>query len=224
MTAELELLRAPLAAAGLGLGVALESEARARPAGRAEAAAAAAMIPSRRREFLAGRLAARRALRAVGLRCGDIPRAGRLPVFPPGQAASITHSAGVAVSVARAPGHSGVPGCDLELGPLPPGAERFVLRADEEDWLHAAGPDHVSARMLALFSAKEAAWKAFHGAPPHRAADSEARTAPSAGTLRDLRAVPAPAGFSVRVRSSSRDAVEVRVHALGAGVFSWVCV
>ncbi|MET7442356.1 MFS transporter, partial [Streptomyces sp. NPDC005568] len=46
MTAELELLRAPLAAAGLGLGVALESEARARPAGRAEAAAAAAMIPS----------------------------------------------------------------------------------------------------------------------------------------------------------------------------------
>ncbi|MFD8843433.1 hypothetical protein [Streptomyces pseudogriseolus] len=122
--AELERLRAPLAAAGLGLGVALASDPAARPAGPAEAAAAAGMIPDRRREFLAGRLAARRALRSVGLTCGDVPRAGRRPVFPPGYAASITHDAGLAVAVARPPGHTGPAGCDLELGGGPPGAAR----------------------------------------------------------------------------------------------------
>ncbi|MEU4013314.1 hypothetical protein AB0H30_33350 [Streptomyces pseudogriseolus] len=85
--AELERLRAPLAAAGLGLGVALASDPAARPAGPAEAAAAAGMIPDRRREFLAGRLAARRALRSVGLTCGDVPRAGRRPGCRAGPAA-----------------------------------------------------------------------------------------------------------------------------------------
>ncbi|CAL9655758.1 hypothetical protein SUDANB108_06801 [Streptomyces sp. enrichment culture] len=128
-----------LGAAGLGLGVASVREPCARPAGPAEAAAAAGMPPGRRLEFLAGRRAARRALRAVGLECGEIPRAGRLPVFPPGRAASISHSAGIAVAVAGAPGRDLPLGCDLELRPLPRAAARLILRADEETLL--AGED-----------------------------------------------------------------------------------
>ncbi|MFF8675162.1 hypothetical protein [Streptomyces sp. NPDC015242] len=124
-----------LGAAGLGLGVASVREPCARPAGPAEAAAAAGMPPGRRLEFLAGRRAARRALRAVGLECGEIPRAGRLPVFPPGRAASISHSAGIAVAVAGAPGRDLPLGCDLELRPLPRAAARLILRADEETLL-----------------------------------------------------------------------------------------
>ncbi|MFD0332642.1 hypothetical protein ACFQZ0_02275 [Streptomyces erythrogriseus] len=77
------------------------------------------MPPRRRLEFLAGRRAARRALRAVGLDCGEIPRSGRLPVFPPGRTASISHSTGIAVAVAGAPGRDLPLGCDLELRPLP---------------------------------------------------------------------------------------------------------
>ncbi|MFF1449873.1 4'-phosphopantetheinyl transferase superfamily protein [Streptomyces sp. NPDC058274] len=249
---QLERLRAPFAAVGLGLGIASQADPAARPAGPGEATAAVGMIPRRGREFLAGRLAARRALRAVGLECGDIPRAGRLPVFPPGRAASITHSAGVAVSVALAPGRTGAPGCDLELRELPPAAARLVLREDEEAWLHAAGPVLARDRLLALFSAKEAAWKALYGTPAHPVPGmgaSGARVPGPPGTLRDLRAVPTPDGFVVRVRAGAESGgtdgrgvaghgadvpgtdargagrgVEVRVRTVAGGVFSWVCL
>ncbi|MEU9354573.1 4'-phosphopantetheinyl transferase superfamily protein [Streptomyces griseoloalbus] len=202
--------RPRLAAAGLGLGVAAVSEPFLTPAGPAEASAAASMPLHRRREFLAGRYAARRALRAVGLDCGEIPRSGRLPVFPPGRAASISHSAGVAVAVARAPGRDTPLGCDLELRPLPPGAVRLVLREDEEGLLNA-GPWSVTA----LFSAKEAAWKALHGPDGTRAAG------PS-GSLRDLRARPSWDGLRIEPRAGAARAVRVRVVPVGWGVFSYV--
>ncbi|MFD5080401.1 4'-phosphopantetheinyl transferase superfamily protein [Streptomyces sp. NPDC058371] len=234
---ELERLRATLAAVGLGLGIASQADPAARPAGPGEAAAAAGMIPRRAQEFLAGRLAARRALRAVGLECGDIPRSGRLPVFPPGRSASITHNAGLAVAVARAPGRPGAPGCDLELRELPRGAARLVLREDEEERLHAAGPALARDRLLALFSAKEAAWKALYGTPAHRvhgAGVSGAGVPGQPGTLRDLRAVATADGFRVRVRVGGANAgldapgtdgrgVEVHVRTVAGGVFSWVC-
>ncbi|MFI8193332.1 4'-phosphopantetheinyl transferase superfamily protein [Streptomyces sp. NPDC085946] len=203
------------AAAGLGLGVALASDPEARPAGPAEEAAAAVMPPRRRREFLAGRLAARRALRAVGLDCGEIPRAGRLPVFPPGRAASITHSAGVAVAVARAPGRDTPLGCDLELRPLPARAARLVLREDEEELLRTPGPGAAPWSVTSLFSAKEAAWKALHTGP-------RALPAGALRTLRDLRAQPLAHGLRIGARADPALAVHVDVVAVGAGVFSTV--
>ncbi|MFI0235791.1 enterobactin synthetase [Streptomyces sp. NPDC016845] len=205
MFAELDRLRPLCAAAGLGLGVALASDERAVPAGPAEEAAAADMPPHRRREFLAGRLAARRALRAVGLDCGEIPRAGRLPLFPPGRAASISHSAGVAVAAARAAGHVAPLGCDVELRPLPDGAARLVLREDEEALLSDAWP------VTSLFSAKEAAWKAL-------------RLSRGTGTrsLRALRAQPYGGGLRIAVRAAPDRAVLVRVAPVGPGVFSYV--
>ncbi|MCS0602717.1 enterobactin synthetase [Streptomyces sp. LP11] len=196
-------LLAELRAAGLGAGIALGTEPHLAPAGPGEAAAIASMPERRRSEFLAGRLAARRALRSVGLDCGDVPRAGRRPLFPPGRAASISHSGGVAVAVARAPGHDTPLGCDLELRPLPPGAARLLLCEDEEHLLHTWP-------VTALFSAKEAAWKALAGGG-------------SVGTLRDLRAAPGDAScLRVEVRDETRRAVRVRVLAAGPGVFSVV--
>ncbi|MDH6546355.1 enterobactin synthetase component D [Streptomyces sp. SAI-041] len=198
-----------LLAAGLGLGVAAVSEPGAEPAGPAEAAAAASMPERRRREFLAGRRAARRALRAVGLDCGEIPRSGRLPVFPPGRAASISHSAGIAVAVAPDPGLPLPAGCDLELRPLPRAAARLVLCADEEPLLAVWS-------VTALFSAKESAWKAL---------------AMAEGGLRDLRASSCGDGLRVCLRADPGRAVRVRVVPIGAafgraigaaGVFSYV--
>ncbi|WP_320777577.1 enterobactin synthetase [Streptomyces sp. CRN 30] len=200
----LDCARPLCAVAGLGLGTAHVTEPEVLPAGPAEEAAAAAMRPERRREFLAGRLAARRALRAVGLDCGEIPRAGRLPLFPPGRAASLSHSAGVAVAVARAPGRDTPLGCDLELRPLPAGAARLVLREDEERLLRGAWT------VTSLFSAKEAAFKALH------------RLRPMPGSLRGLRAEPDGDGLRVALRTAPEAAVRVRVVPVGPGFFSWV--
>ncbi|WP_245727107.1 enterobactin synthetase [Streptomyces longwoodensis] len=243
--AALERLRPRLAAAGIGLGLAHVGEPGLAPAGPAEASAAATMPPRRRREFLAGREAARRALRAVGVDCGEIPREGRLPVFAPGRAASLSHSAGIAVAVARAPGGHAPLGCDLELRPLPCDAARLVLGPDEEPLLGtAAGAGTWS--LTGLFSAKETAWKALH------LAQGRAGTA-SMRTLRDLRAEPCGDALHIgpridpRVGRSSRPGlrassrprsgpsglpctgaragqsygVRVRVLPVGAGVFSY---
>lgn len=209
-------VRPLLAGTGLGLGVAWVSEPPPVPAGPSEAAAAASMLPQRRLEFLAGRRAARRALRAVGLECGEIPRSGRLPVFPPGRAASISHSAGVAVAVARAPGRDTPLGCDLELRPLPRHAARLVLREDEEDLLAPGSrPAGAAWSTTELFSAKEAAWKALY-------VPTASRGGRSPGTLRDLRACASGDGLRIVLRAEPAHAVLVRVAALGAGVFSYV--
>ncbi|MGW0333634.1 4'-phosphopantetheinyl transferase superfamily protein [Streptomyces sp. NPDC003011] len=210
-------LRPLLAAAGLGLGVASVSEPRLAPAGPSEAAAAASMPPRRRLEFLAGRQAARRALRAVGLDCGEIPRSGRLPVFPPGRAASISHSAGIAVAVARPPGRDAPLGCDLELRPLTHRAARLVLREDEEHLLVTGSrPADAAWSVTELFSAKEAAYKALHRP------GTGGRAARYSATLRDLRADPSGDDLRIGLRARPASAVRVRVVPLGTGVLSYV--
>ncbi|MFJ8657060.1 enterobactin synthetase [Streptomyces rochei] len=230
-------LRPLLAAAGLGLGLATVREPGPRPAGPAEAAAAASMPARRRLEFLAGRRAARRALRAVGLDCGEIPRSGRLPVFPPGRTASISHSAGIAVAVARPPSPDLPLGCDLELRPLPRAAARLVLREDEEGLLDDRDePFHAGSRptgagwtVTELFSAKEAAWKALAGTGlgPCLGEAGEGpqglrHARPTVG-LRDLRVGPAEDGLCVvRLRADPARAVRVRVVRVGTGVFGYV--
>ncbi|ALV39111.1 hypothetical protein [Streptomyces sp. CdTB01] len=213
--AGLTRLRPLLGAAGLGLGLAHVDEPRLGPAGPAEASAAATMTAGRRREFLAGREAARRALRAVGTACGEIPREGRLPVFAPGRAASISHSAGIAAAVAPAPGADLPVGCDLELRPLPCGAARLVLDPDEERLLGtASGTRGRPWSLTDLFSAKETAWKAL-------CLTSDERVTPPMGTLRDLRIEACGDALRVAPRASASYAVRVGVLAVGAGVFSY---
>ncbi|MFI1499923.1 4'-phosphopantetheinyl transferase superfamily protein [Streptomyces platensis] len=207
-----------LAASGLALGTALAKESAARPAGPGEARLAAAMPPVRRRDFLAGRCAARRALGAAGLPVGEIPRDGRRPVLPDGHPGSISHSGGLAVAVVAARQRCRALGCDLELRGLPPEAARLVLRADERRRVMdgAASPEGAAYRVLAAFSAKEAAFKACAALLP--ASDAPA-------CLLDLTVRRVPGGFLARPAGvPGCPPLEVRVHPVGPGVFSWAAV
>ena len=109
-------------------------------------------IPSRNREFRAGRAAARAAMAALGLPQVAIPmRPDRAPDWPPGLSLSITHSASACLA-AVLPGARGL-GLNIEPDrPLPPDLWETVLSATEQA---THGPD-----AMAVFAAKEAAYKA----------------------------------------------------------------
>lgn len=112
-------------------------------------------VARRLAEFSAGRHAARLAL---GLPGTAIPQgADRAPVWPPGVAATITHSASACLAAASR-GLRGL-GLDLEEDrPLDPALWQTVLLPAERDWV-GAQPEPGRAAM-AVFSAKEAAYKA----------------------------------------------------------------
>ncbi|MGF1426649.1 4'-phosphopantetheinyl transferase family protein [Kitasatospora sp. LaBMicrA B282] len=192
------------------------------PAGPGEARAAAGMSPTRRQEFLAGRQAARHALRAAGGPDGDIGRAGRRPLAPPGWTLSITHSAGLAVALAAPLDRHPAVGCDLELRPLPVAAGRLVLTDPERAWVADAAPAGAERRLLALFSAKEAAFKLLCTLHPETFGPltlsriTATRLPPTATTAH-------PLTLHLRPRLPGADTPTVRVHvwATGGGVFSW---
>lgn len=122
---------------------------------------ATCLTPARRAEFTAGRLAARRAVRALGTpgaeACGPVSwsATGR-PLFGPGVTGSLSHAGAWAVAaVAPATRFAGV-GVDLE-GP----AARAGLRGGAVRLFRA--PEDDARDLLALFSAKEAVYKAFGG-------------------------------------------------------------
>ncbi|WHM40350.1 4'-phosphopantetheinyl transferase superfamily protein [Streptomyces sp. BPTC-684] len=203
------LLRPALRAQGLSLGLVRVDDPEARPAGPGEWASAAAMPPPRRRDFLAGRCAARRALAEAGHSAGEIPRSGRRPLFPAGFEGSISHSGGLAVALAaRVPAL----GCDLELRGLPPESAHIVLGPDERGPVDDAPDRAVAARLLLrAFSAKEAAFKAFGAL-----LDSEAPA-----TLLGIGTRPVPGGFRAWPRGLPGHVIDVRVRPAGPGVFSW---
>lgn len=205
----LRLLEPVLRAQGLCLGLAYTHDPSACPAGPAERELAAAVGPVRRRDFLAGRLAARRALAGAGGPAEEIPRTGRRPLFPTGFAGSISHSGGLAVALA-APGVPAL-GCDLELRELPLESAHIVLGPDERTWLDGTPAATAARRLLAAFSAKEAAFKAFGALLGEQAP----------ATLLALSARPVPGGFRARSRSLPDRFVDVRVRPAGPGVFSW---
>lgn len=107
-------------------------------------------IPSRQREFAAGRAAARRCMADLGLPPQPVPAGDdRAPLWPPGLSGSITHSATACLAaLTRAPMLLGL---DIEPDvPLEKSLHSLILRPEERD-----SPDP-----LLLFSAKEAAYKA----------------------------------------------------------------
>lgn len=116
-------------------------------------------VPHRAREFAAGRRAARDAARQAGLMLDRLPMgADRAPVWPVGLTGSISHSGGLCLA-AVGPSAGGTIGLDLEPdAPLDPALWDTVLRAAEIAALPAdAAAGHAA---LALFAAKEAAYKA----------------------------------------------------------------
>ncbi|MGP9022569.1 4'-phosphopantetheinyl transferase family protein [Streptomyces sp. BR1] len=202
------LLQPVLRDQGLSLGLAYAQDASACPAGPGERELAATMGPVRRRDFLAGRLAARRALAEPGRPEAEILRDGRRPRFPAGRVGSISHSGGLAVALAAPAGRFHAVGCDLELRELPLNTAHIVLGPDERTWTDST-PDPLAARrLLAAFSAKEAAFKAFGGLLPE---------SPPA-TLLAIGIRPVPGGFRAW---TAGQVVDVQVRPAGPGVFSW---
>lgn len=137
------------------------------PAGllRAEAALVAAAVPSRRREFAAGRCCARALLARLGFETGPLLSASdRSPLWPSGTVGSIAHDGQIcAVAVAHADRVSGI-GLDVEPDePLEDVLWPEIFRAAELERL-AASPRHSRGNTArVLFSAKECVYKCLHG-------------------------------------------------------------
>lgn len=159
-----DLARAAQRLLGALVGVAADDpSAPAQGLWPAEASGAAAMAERRRREFAAGRRAARGALHAIGHEPAAIPIGpDRAPGWPPGLVGSISHSARRCLAaVARRGALSGL-GIDLEPdADLPEPLWGAILTPDERRRVTAGGTG--AARLATLiFSAKEAAYKCQH--------------------------------------------------------------
>ncbi len=153
-----------------------------------ERALADAKPPRRREELVAGRLALRSALRAVGWR-GDgplLPGPKGRPELPDGFTGSITHKDGLALAVAAPLVDGWTLGVDSEvLGERDRSAiAPKVLRAAEHERWSAAGAEWPD--LLRLFSLKEAIYKALHPHVPRYIAFEEAEIAPDGGITMHL--------------------------------------
>ncbi|WP_426569035.1 4'-phosphopantetheinyl transferase superfamily protein [Streptomyces canus] len=115
---------------------------------------------ARRADFLAGRAAAARALRALGIG-GPVLRDGRRPVFPAGVRGSISHCVGH-IGACFVSVHPRViaTGADLErTDRLGQDAARLVCTPHERAWVGQAR--RPESRLSVVFSAKEAVYKAL---------------------------------------------------------------
>lgn len=115
-------------------------------------------VPKRWREFIAGRVAARQALRDIGGPAPALPAdVDRLPVWPDGFTGSITHCDDLCLAVAsrqvRAVGLDVEPATDL-----PADLWQEILLPPELSSVAAAARPGLAAKLM--FCAKEAAYKA----------------------------------------------------------------
>lgn len=131
------------------------------PAHPAEQAGLGRTGGTRRREFLAGRACAHRALRALGRDDAPLPPApSGEPVWPPGTVGSIAHGGDLAAAVVASTRHAWTVGLDIEPldPPLEPGVEQLVLTAGERSG--AAQPHPLAAhRSKIAFCVKECVYK-----------------------------------------------------------------
>ncbi|MBZ0129760.1 MAG: 4'-phosphopantetheinyl transferase superfamily protein [Rhodobacteraceae bacterium] len=132
--------------------------------GRSETPELASVVDAtakRRREFAAGRYAARAAMAGLGYPPYAIPGgADRAPVWPGGLVGSISHCASACVAVSAPEGAMLAIGIDIEPAePLPSDLIDTICTPGERAWLatHLPGERGILARMI--FSAKEAAYK-----------------------------------------------------------------
>ena len=115
----------------------------------------------RQREFSAGRVAARAALRRLGIAETLLPvGTNRSPRWPGGVVGSITHTAGLAVAVvARQENITGL-GLDLELNAaVKQELWRGILTARELAWISGQPRDRQEPLATLIFSAKESFYK-----------------------------------------------------------------
>ena len=118
-------------------------------------------VEKRRREFSAGRSAARAALLKLGWAETRVPvGTDRNPLWPADIVGSITHTAGLAVAVVARNYAVRAVGLDLELReavnqPL----WRSILTPHETDYVSAKPPDQQACTATLIFSAKESFYK-----------------------------------------------------------------
>jgi 4'-phosphopantetheinyl transferase EntD len=175
-------------------------------------------VVARRAAFAAGRTAAHAALAELDR---DVPAilAGpmRQPLWPDGVAASLSHAGDVAVAVAAPLEQTGGVGIDIEMATPAPELWDQVPLPGERRWLQAIGDAAERDRMLvALFSAKEAIYKAFF---------------PRVGTYFGFDAAalePTPYGFAASFVANIDEAYPqgraIRIHSAWIGdlVRSWL--
>jgi len=120
-------------------------------------------VEKRRAEFFLGRLAAFRALQALGVTPGPVLKGEqREPLWQEGIVGAITHKADTAAAVvAQKKAACGV-GVDLESLDKPVNfrISTKVCTEPEQDWVSEV-PDEKDKRLKMIFSAKEAGFKAF---------------------------------------------------------------
>lgn len=194
---------------GLGFGTASVHEGPPVTVRDAERRMSRTMPPRRRADFLIGRSALHRALRAAGLTAGAVLHEGPRPRLPDGISASISHSEGVAVAVAGPADRFRTLGVDLELTGLPLQAAHLVLRSTELELLDRAGAA-AGRRLDAMYSAKEAAFKALS---PLLGSDLPG--------LRDIRLEPHSDGYLAHATPQPGLSVQVTVRRLPQGVLCW---
>ncbi len=207
---QLRAIRAALGSLGYGLATRWDRDGAA--SHPAEYRLAARMTPQRRSDFLVGRRALRRALADIGMPQSDAPiliGSKNQPRLGGDVTVSVSHCRGIAVALARPADGACSVGVDLELAGLPLKAAHLVLTEPERAWLadgsSAADREY---RLLAAFSAKEAAYKALDPIL-------------SAGSLRRIHLIPAGSGF-VGWPASRRDLrLRVSIHPVGTGVLAW---
>ncbi|MEH0841717.1 4'-phosphopantetheinyl transferase superfamily protein [Micromonospora sp. CPCC 205711] len=119
-------------------------------------------VETRRRDFTAGRVCARRALAALGVPTAPVVAApDRSPVWPTGVVGTITHTRGYCAAAAARLADVRSVGMDAERHrELSPGVRRLILRAEEEEQLSRlpAGTGWP----VVVFSAKETVYKVWH--------------------------------------------------------------
>jgi 4'-phosphopantetheinyl transferase EntD len=127
-----------------------------------EEAAVARAVPARRREFAAGRTAARSALAQLGIPPAPIPVGrGRAPVWPEGVTGSIAHCPLGGIVIVARKGAVAALGVDLERDAgLSPDLWPGVLTGEEMSDLAKLPEDARRRGALDRFVAKEALFKA----------------------------------------------------------------
>ncbi|MFJ6759281.1 MULTISPECIES: 4'-phosphopantetheinyl transferase [unclassified Streptomyces] len=133
----------------------------------AEAALMQGRRAHRRRQFATARACARRCLADLGRPAAALlPGPGGAPQWPTGVVGSITHCQGYRAAVAAPASLMAAVGIDAEpAGPLPRGVLALITSEAERTHLaHLASADPSTPWDRLLFSAKEAAYKAWYPA------------------------------------------------------------
>lgn len=126
-----------------------------------EEAAISRAAPKRKREFAAGRLAARRAMAALGFANKAVPMASdRSPIWPPGLVGGISHTDKICLAVAARKESVAALGIDVEgATDLAPDLWDTVLTFSDQRLLRSFPRSERGLMAKIIFSAKECTYK-----------------------------------------------------------------